>query len=449
MSPVDTTQAAHAGAAEEWVGLARPVDGACAQADTSGWDELSIHWELPSEGESFAGFGVAAERFSVRTANALREAEACARSLTWLGDAPDVPGPWWGGVAFDPARPGEERWADFGSARWILPEAGVATRSGRTFLVAFASRSAAVDVRALLTQRLDALEKRLSQTAPAEVLFADAPAPMSSGSAPSPSWRSLMAEALSVIGSGKLTKVVLARPLDVSLPRRFTPGPVLDALRRRQPRCAVFLVRAPNGTAFLGATPETLLRVREGWLQTEALAATLPRDATLEQATDKEWREHYSVVDAIRAALHGRVLSLRVDEAPSLVRLARLSHLRTGIEATLTPDASLAELALALHPTPAVAGEPRPAALEFLRAREGFDRGWYAGIVGYIGRGEAHLRVALRSALVRDREARLFVGAGVVAGSTAEAEWAETCVKATAMLEALEGSAQEGQHVAA
>lgn len=446
MSPADNAQ----GAQEKFVGLARPVDGACAGADTSGLEGLSIHWELPSEGESFTGFGVAAERFSVGSADALREAEAAARTLEWLGEAPDVPGPFWGGVAFDPSRPSEERWAAFGSARWILPETGVASRGGKTFLVAFAAaEGAAEDVRASLAARLDALQAKLSASAESSILFGPPAAPMSVSSPASAAWRALMAEALQVIGEGGLSKVVLARPLDVSLPRPFVPGPVLDALRRRQARCAVFLVRATDGTSFLGATPETLLRVREGWLQTEALAATLPRDATLEQATDKEWREHLAVVDAIRAALAGRVLSLRVDEAPSLVRLARLSHLRTGIEATLTPEASLTDLALALHPTPAVAGEPRPEAMAFLRQREGFDRGWYAGIVGYVGRGEAHLRVALRSALVKDRQARLFVGAGIVAGSTAEAEWAETCVKATAMLEALEGHVREGQHVAA
>src|SRR5438105_3059657 len=96
-----------------------------------------------------------------------------------------------------------------------------------------------------------------------------------------------------------------------------------------------------------------------------------------------------------------------------------------------------ADATSALHPTPAVGGVPKDAALRFIREHEGIDRGLYAGLVGWVGEGRAELAVALRSALVRGRRARLFVGAGIVEGSSAETEWEETELKARALLDAL------------
>ncbi len=112
-------------------------------------------------------------------------------------------------------------------------------------------------------------------------------------------------------------------------------------------------------------------------------------------------------------------------------------HLRTSIRAVLRKDLGLAEVVCALHPTPAVGGSPREHALEFLCEHEALDRGWYAGPVGWVGMGKAHQMVALRSARVKGARARLFVGAGIVAGSNAESEWRETELKSLAMLRAL------------
>jgi isochorismate synthase EntC len=112
-------------------------------------------------------------------------------------------------------------------------------------------------------------------------------------------------------------------------------------------------------------------------------------------------------------------------------------HLRTPISANLRPGARIAQVISALHPTPAVGGTPRSEALSFLRAHEAFDRGWYAGAVGWLGASRAHLCVGLRSALIRGEELRAFAGAGLVPGSDPEAEWVETERKAAAVLGAL------------
>jgi isochorismate synthase EntC len=98
---------------------------------------------------------------------------------------------------------------------------------------------------------------------------------------------------------------------------------------------------------------------------------------------------------------------------------------------------ALSEVVSALHPTPAVGGVPRDRALRFLAEHEDLDRGWYAGPVGWVGDGAAELAVAIRSAMFRGGQADLFVGAGVVAGSTAEGEWLETEAKSFTLLEAI------------
>ncbi len=117
--------------------------------------------------------------------------------------------------------------------------------------------------------------------------------------------------------------------------------------------------------------------------------------------------------------------------------LANVAHLYTPVVARLGRGRGIAEVAAALHPTPAVGGVPSAAALRFLAEHEALDRGLYAGLVGWVGDGRAELAVALRSALIRGRRARLFVGSGIVEGSSPESEWEETEMKARALLDAL------------
>jgi salicylate biosynthesis isochorismate synthase/menaquinone-specific isochorismate synthase len=122
---------------------------------------------------------------------------------------------------------------------------------------------------------------------------------------------------------------------------------------------------------------------------------------------------------------------------PRVKGLTNVDHLQTPIRARLKPGVEALQVARALHPTPAVAGTPRAASVEWLREHEGFSRGWYAGAVGHRGAGHLTLAVALRSALLDGARARVFVGAGLVVGSEAAAEWQETERKAHALLPAL------------
>jgi menaquinone-specific isochorismate synthase len=131
---------------------------------------------------------------------------------------------------------------------------------------------------------------------------------------------------------------------------------------------------------------------------------------------------------------------IRADQEPHVLALARIQHLESEIRARVQGRTVL-ELLEALHPTPAVCGYPRDEALEFLRGEEPFDRGWYAGPVGFFDEdGNGAFAPALRSAVAHGRTWRLFAGAGIVAGSRPELEWAETGIKFEPVLRALEAS---------
>ncbi len=243
------------------------------------------------------------------------------------------------------------------------------------------------------------------------------------------------------VGSGRLDKVVLAR-----VARREAPGGAgfnllrsLAALREAHPQAFVFAATR-GGDVFLGATPETLLRVRDGRLHTEALAGTAAPGTPLEVllSREKDRAEHAFVVDALLEALHPICTEVRLPATPELRVLPGLVHLRTPIVARLRSGVTAKDVLATLHPTPAVGGHPRAAALSFLREHEGLERGYYAGPVGYVdANGDGVFAVAIRSALIRGSEAFLFAGAGLVEASDPHAEWQETELKLRTLSEVL------------
>jgi menaquinone-specific isochorismate synthase len=258
-------------------------------------------------------------------------------------------------------------------------------------------------------------------------------------------WRTSVALALEAIAASRLDKVVLARQ---ALVQAVRPFPRADLLRRLRARAgAVAFVFASGG--FVGASPELLVRRRGRVATSRPMAGTVPRGATeaaeasgLARLTGsaKEAVEHRLVVDAVAEGL--AKVADRVEVAPpEVVRLATVAHLATEVTAELTePLPSALELAGRLHPTPAVGGSPRDAAMAAIAALEPFDRGRYAGPVGWVdAAGDGEWAVALRCATLAGRHARLVAGAGIVPGSDPDAEWAETEHKLAAMLEVLLG----------
>jgi menaquinone-specific isochorismate synthase len=258
-------------------------------------------------------------------------------------------------------------------------------------------------------------------------------------------WRGSVALALEAIAGGRLDKVVLAREALVEAEWPFPRAALLRRLRARAGLDA--FVYASGG--LVGASPELLVSRRGRVAISRPMAGTVPRGATaaaeargLARLTGsaKEAVEHRLVVDAVAEGL--AKVADRVEVAhPEVVRLPNVAHLATEVTADLTePLPSALELAGLLHPTPAVGGSPRDAAVAAIAALEPFDRGRYAGPVGWVdAAGDGEWAVALRCAALDGRRARLLAGAGIVPGSDPDAEWAETEHKLAAMLEVLLG----------
>jgi menaquinone-specific isochorismate synthase len=256
-------------------------------------------------------------------------------------------------------------------------------------------------------------------------------------------WRAGVLAALEAIGDGRLDKVVLAREATVEAEGPWPRAEVLRRLRRR-PGGATFLYACGG---FVGASPELLVRRRGRVATSRPMAGTVPRgDSAAAEAeglarltgSPKEAVEHRLVVDAVADGLAKVADRVQVGR-PEVVRLATVAHLATEITADLTgPLPTALELAGLLHPTPAVGGSPRDAALAAIAALEPFDRGCYAGPVGWVDHaGDGEWAVALRGATLHGPRARLMAGAGIVPGSDPDAEWAETEYKLRAVLEVL------------
>ena len=260
-------------------------------------------------------------------------------------------------------------------------------------------------------------------------------------------YRVAVSRALELIEAGQFKKIVLARAQDLTADRPLHPLRMLNGLRQRFPDCYAFSFAGRGGPSFIGASPERLVRVSRGALETEALAGSIRRgvsaseDAALAGAllhSEKDLREQNEVLEDIVARLKPLGLMLDYPLHPQLRRLANVQHLHTPIRAALPDGVRLLDVLAALHPTPAVGGSPRRAAVARIRELEGFPRGLYAGALGWLNaRGGGEFFVGIRSALVEGTTARVFAGAGIVAGSTPEKEFAETELKFKAMLDAL------------
>jgi menaquinone-specific isochorismate synthase len=245
-------------------------------------------------------------------------------------------------------------------------------------------------------------------------------------------WRDAVTGALDLIAAGVLEKVVLARAVRVEADQAVEPRAVLRELQRTQPGCTVY-----GASGFVGASPELLVRKRGSDVVSRPLAGT-GTDAARLVASPKDAREHEIVVDAVSERLAMHCGAVRA-EGPVPLGLVDVTHLATTVSGRChDARTSAVDLARALHPTPAVAGTPRAAALDVIRQLERHGRGRYAGPCGWVDRrGDGEFVVALRCGALNGASAVLHAGAGIVAGSDPDAEWLETQQKLEPILRAL------------
>ncbi len=343
--------------------------------------------------------------------------------------------------------------SSFSSATVFLPELQIVTKQGQSFLIANFNLDQQFD----LQISLDKIQEILYKLSWLTNIF---PTPVSNYSphiSPTSSstthFKNAVASALQAITDNHLSKIVLAHSLDVIAVEPFDFIHSLNNLRQKHPDCYIFSTSNKQGDTFIGASPERLISIQNQQLTTDALAGSAPRGKTPQEDTilakqllhsEKEKREH----QAVREFLIQRLEKLGLQPQQSslqLLQLANIQHLWTPITAQLTKLIDPLEIVAQLHPTPAVAGVPTKTACEQIRLYENFDRGLYAAPLGWVdGEGNSEFIVGIRSALIKyysceqgNYRARLYAGAGIVAGSNPGKELAEVELKLQTLLKSL------------
>ena len=382
-------------------------------------DEQSLCWVRGSDG--LVGWGEVA-RFSADGPGRFAEADSWWRAFANRLDVDDEVGvPGTGPVAF-----ASFTFADSSPGSvLVVPRVLVGRRDGLVWVTEFGDGPSAI--------------RSVTPVRPSGTLrYAD-------GFLPADRYRHAVAEAVGRMRAGELDKVALAHDLlavaDEPLDARY----LLSGLARTYPTCWSYAV-----DGLVGATPELLIRRTAGTVSSRVLAGTIwpgsggpdagMADRLLGSAKDRH--EHELAVASLADTLRPLCTELEVPTTPSVIALHNVSHLASDVYGTLPADdpASLLRLVEAVHPTAAVGGTPRRAAVDLIAELEGMDRGRYAGPVGWVdGAGDGELGIALRCAQLDGRVARLIAGCGVVADSDPDVEVREAAAKMVAVRDALEG----------
>ncbi len=240
--------------------------------------------------------------------------------------------------------------------------------------------------------------------------------------------------ALKAIAAGTIEKVVLARDLVLPIDGEPDLGAALTRLHERYPECWTYKV----GNVF-GATPEILLRARNGEVSARVLAGTAARgtdpdvDVAIADGLShslKNKHEHDFAVQSLVRELSPFCSSVDYQKEPFSLVLPDLWHLATDVTGKLLPNITLFDVIEKLHPTAAVAGTPTEAATQLLEELEPFDRGGYAGPVGWLSsNGSGEIAIALRGGVIEEKQIRAIAGSGIVSESIPEAELVETELK--------------------
>lgn len=366
-------------------------------------------WRDRNESDIFIAMGVARETTSADIARG------------WIaelssGELPFIPR-CFGYVAFDPEHKLMDEWSGFHCRRFLLPQQ--------------LTRVSAIGEAITLHFR-ETDDNFLSTAAHGTESIGSL-----NGFGPA-KWNSAVGEVLRNIERGVLDKCVLAERLTLSTVDLSRLPDVLRMLSEQNPLCSLFALSNGLGDVFLGASPERLFLLNGDSLRVESLAGTRARGqhsaqdnvlASELESSKKERREQSLVTEFLSGALNSLSMNVHVVNAPTVRQLPNVQHLLTELAGTLRPQITLDEILDTLHPTPAVCGTPTHAAQRMIRELEPHRRGLYTGAIGWIEAERAEFAVAIRSALVTPTATHFYGGAGIVAGSIAEAEYAECLLK--------------------
>ncbi|WP_409271008.1 isochorismate synthase MenF [Neobacillus sp. SCS-31] len=410
-----------------------------------------FYWRDPDGGFSIAGLGIAAQlssdlgngRFSYigRSWNELIQGGIVVNPFKQAGLGPVM----FGGFSFDPLKHKTALWSKYPDALFHIPRFMVTFAGGEAFLTTnvVCTKHDGVSLFNKVARERESLLRNFAARTNVEV-----PHLYEIEEIGASEWKETVTEAVKQLQEGPLKKVVLARELRLHFDKEVESGPILRKLEQEQKTSFIFSFES-SGDSFIGASPERLIKKRGHTVRSACLAGSIPRGKNAEEDTilgnlllsdEKNLKEHQYVVDMIRDAMEETCERVDIPERPQLMKVRDIQHLYTPVEGIAKDSASLLDIVEKLHPTPALGGLPKEAAVEKIRELETLDRGFYAAPIGwmdYAGNGE--FAVAIRSGLIQGKEASLFAGCGVVANSDAESEYLETRLKFRPMLSALGG----------
>ncbi|TBN58449.1 isochorismate synthase [Glaciihabitans arcticus] len=375
-------------------------------------------------GQGVAGFGEAV-RLEFTGEDRMREASAAWRelvSLSEVSDAVDLPGT--GLIALGSFAFSRDSAA---TSVLIVPSVIVGRRDGKAWITRIVTTGSDAPDAPVPTPTAFGPEYRIS---------------LLPGAMKAEAFTAAVDSAIAAIAAGTVRKVVIARDLVGHLPEGADLRRVLSDLAVGYPDCFTYSV---NG--FIGSSPETLVRVDHGEVSARVLAGSIGRgsdadsdqDAAVALATStKDLDEHAFALASVLRVLEPHSNTLMASELPFTLKLPNLWHLASDVEGRLSDGSSSLDLIAALHPTAAVAGAPTGEAMDLIEQLEPFDRGRYAGPVGWVGaNGDGEWAVALRCAHVSSTgRITAYAGAGIVVGSEPERELAETKMKFRPIVEA-------------
>jgi menaquinone-specific isochorismate synthase len=354
---------------------------------------------------------------------------------------------YYGGISFSQQKALSMEWQSFGGYHFFVPKFEIVARKNELFFAYNFTTSTQHDLNDL--SEIEFISDKPVFTQPELVMQRNLPE--------FDLWRNMIDLVLQKINKNEFSKIVLARKTILEFDGLLDPYTILRKLKRSITNSIIFLFQPNQELAFIGATPELLYRRNGRNIYSEVIAGTRSRgkniieDKKLADAllhSQKERHEHQIVLDGVMEAFQTFCEQVIPNGEISVLQLNRVQHLYntlSGILRSITKDGDILTL---LHPTPAVGGYPKETSIDFITQIESFDRGWYAGPLGWFNKEEACFSVAIRSGVIEQNRLSLFSGAGIVKGSQARREWDEIESKISNFLRAVnvDGPTEKHKH---
>ncbi|HET7616503.1 MAG TPA: isochorismate synthase, partial [Bacillales bacterium] len=359
-------------------------------------DNSRLYWEDSEGRAAICGLGAAC-RLEAEGFDRFAKIEEQRKSLiknAIIEAEPSIPatGPLFlGGFSFDPIREKTRLWRLFPDAELTMPEFMVTNVSGETWLTINALVDGSTDPLQKARELTNERDRLLKQSAQLYMPFVEC-VKYTINEVESDKWKEIVGDAAAEIRNGAIDKVVLSREIRLTADEPFSAAQALCSLREQQRNSNLFAFQK-EGTCFVGASPERLVRSHGSDFVTACLAGTAPRGETVAEdekfgddllADKKNLHEHGLVVDMIHEAMQKVCSHVEMPAQPTLYKVKNVQHLYTPVVGKAMPNTSVIPFVGELHPTPALGGFPQKQSVEKIRQLESYERGWYGAPVGWV-----------------------------------------------------------------